>query len=52
MMQEVWTWGGVQEIYAVSGGGALNFPIGFAIGAVHFRKNYRGKIKVTFRPPN
>ena len=52
MMREIWTWGGVPEIYTVAGGGALGFPIGFAIGAVHFRRGYRGETRVTFRTPN
>jgi hypothetical protein len=52
MMREIWTWGGVPEIYTVAGGGALGFPIGFAIGAVHFRRAYRGETRVTFRTPN
>jgi hypothetical protein len=49
IMREIWTWGGVAEIYVVAGGAALNFPIGFCIGAVHFKRNYRGGIRVTFR---
>ena len=52
MMREIWTWGGVPEIYTVAGGGALGFPIGFAIGAVHFRRAYSGETRVTFRTPN
>jgi hypothetical protein len=52
MMREIWTWGGVPEIYTVAGGGALGFPIGFAIGAVHFRRAYRGETRVTFRTHN
>lgn len=52
MMREIWTWGGVPEIYTVAGGGALGFPIGFAIGAIHFRRGYRGETRVTFRTPN
>ena len=38
--------------YTVAGGGALGFPIGFAIGAVHFKRSYRGETRVTFRTPN
>lgn len=51
MMREIWAWGGVVEIYVVAGGGALGFPIGFAIGAVHFQRGYKGGIKTTFRTP-
>ena len=49
IMREIWTWGGVPEIYVVGGGAALDFPIGFCIGAVHFQRNYAGPINVTFR---
>jgi hypothetical protein len=49
MMREIWSWGGVPEIYTVAGGGALGFPIGFCIGAVHLRRGYRGDTRVTFR---
>jgi hypothetical protein len=48
-MREIWAWGGVPEIHVIAGGGALKFPIGFCIGAVHFKRGYRGDIKVTFR---
>ena len=41
--------GGIKEIFAVGSGASLNFPIGFAIGAVHFQRNYKGGIAVTFR---
>lgn len=49
MMREVWAWGGVPEIYVVGGGGALGFPIGFCIGAVHYRRGYSGPISIAFR---
>lgn len=49
MVREIWAWGGVKEIYVVSAGGSLGFPIGFCIGAVHFQRAYKGKIEVTFR---
>lgn len=49
MLREVWKWGGVETIYVVSSGGQLGFPIGFAIGAVHFRRRYRYGAHVVFR---
>jgi hypothetical protein len=49
LMCEIWAWGGIPEIYVIGGGSSLAFPIGFCIGAVHFRRGYRGNIKVTFR---
>lgn len=48
-IREIWEWGGVPEIYFVDSGGTLGFPIGFAIGAVHFKRKYIGPISVTFR---
>lgn len=52
MMREIWEWGGVRTCYTVSGGGALGFPIGFCIGALHFEKGYRGGMSVEFHTPN
>ena len=49
MMREVWEWGGVPTILVIGGGGSLGFPIGFAIGAVHFKKGYIGGTHVCFR---
>lgn len=49
MIRAIWKWGGVVEIYNISGGSALGFPIGFAIGAVHFKRGYKGDIRMTFR---
>lgn len=51
MMREIWTWGGVPEIYVIGGGGSLGFPIGFCIGAVHFKRGFKGDCKTTFRNP-
>jgi hypothetical protein len=52
MMREVWAWGGIPKVLVIGGGGALGFPIGFAIGAVHFQRGYEGGIDVRFRGPN
>lgn len=49
MMREVWSWGGVPEIFVIGPGASLNFPIGFCIGAVHFKRGFRGATQVTFR---
>lgn len=48
MMREVWDWGGVPVCYVIGGGASLGFPIGFTIGAVHFRKGFKGGMKVEF----
>lgn len=49
MMREVHEWGGIPSIYVVGGGGALGFPIGFCIGAVHYKRGYTGPIHIHFR---
>ena len=49
MIRDVWTWGGVPTIYVVASGGELGFPIGFAIGAVHFKRGFTGDTKTVFR---
>ena len=51
MMREVAEYGGIQSIYVVGGGGALGFPIGFCIGAVHYRRRYDGPTHTYFRNP-
>lgn len=52
MMREIWSWGGVKTCLVIGGGGSLNFPIGFCIGAVHFVRGYRGGMDVEFYSPN
>ena len=49
MMKEIWAWGGIVTILVIGPGAALNFPIGFCIGAVHFKKGYHGGINIVFR---
>ena len=44
MLQETYDWGGIIEIAHVAPGSKLKFPIGFAIGAVHYRRGYKGSI--------
>ena len=48
-MRRVAEYGGIREIYTIGPGSWLNFPIGFAVGAVHFQRNYTGGIAITFR---
>lgn len=49
MMRRLQEYGGIREIYVVGPGSALKFPIGFAIGAVHFQRGYRGGMLLSFR---
>jgi hypothetical protein len=48
MMRDIERWGGVREIYTIAAGGSLRFPVGFAVGAVHLQRGYRGGTVTTF----
>lgn len=48
MMVEVAAYGGVKEMLVIAPGSKLKFPIGFCIAAVHFKKKYRGGMKIGF----
>jgi hypothetical protein len=47
MMREWKAYGGIVAIRYYANGAELGFPIGFAIGAVWFQKNYTGKTDIT-----
>jgi hypothetical protein len=49
ILQRVKEWGGIKHILVIAPGAKLNFPIGFAIGAVHFKRQYDGPIGLSFR---
>ena len=51
LIREIWKWGGVPEIHVVGAGSSLGFPIGFAIGAVHFQRGFSGSTRVSFMAP-
>ena len=44
-MKLVKSYGGIVEILAYGEGSIFGFGYGFAIGAIHFRKDYNGKIE-------
>ena len=46
MMKEILEWGGIVEVAIIAPGSKLNFPIGFAIAAVHFQRGYKGKTNI------
>jgi hypothetical protein len=48
MLREIFQWGGVPEILVFGAGGKMKFPIGFCIGAVHFKRGFKGPMKMTF----
>lgn len=44
MLQETYEWGGIAEIVHVGPGSSLKFPVGFAVGAVHYKRGHQGGI--------
>lgn len=44
MLKATYDYGGIAEIVHVGPGSRLKFPIGFAIGAVHYQRGYTGGI--------
>lgn len=48
MMREVAEYGGVKEMLVIAPGSKLKFPIGFCVAAVHFKRDYRGDMKISF----
>lgn len=44
MLRDTYEWGGIAEIVHVGPGSSLKFPVGFAVGAVHYKRGYRGGI--------
>ena len=52
-IRDVYAWGGIVETRHYGGGGQLGFPFGNAVAAFHFRKGWRGDMKVThYKQPN
>lgn len=49
MMIDIARWGGVRELYVMGTGSMFRFPVGFAVGAVHLQRDYRGGTITTFR---
>ena len=44
MLKATYDWGGIAEIVHVGPGSKLKFPVGFAVGAVHYKRGYQGAI--------
>lgn len=50
MMRSVAAWGGIKEIYTIGRGDTYMLAtVGFAVGAVHLQRGYRGGMVTTFR---
>jgi hypothetical protein len=44
MLKATYDWGGIAEIVHVGPGSKLKFPVGFAVGAVHYKRGHAGAI--------
>lgn len=44
LLKETYEWGGIAEILHIGSGAACNFKLGFAVGAVHYKRGYSGGI--------
>jgi len=47
MLKDILSYGGIVECLAVGRGEKINFPMGYAVGAVHFQRGYKGKTDIT-----
>ena len=45
--QQTFDFGGIKEIVFMGGGSRHGFPVGFPVGAIHFKRDYHGEIKYT-----
>lgn len=52
MLQRVQKYGGIKHVLAIAPGAKLKFTIGFAVGAVYFKRGYRGGIGLSFLRKN
>ena len=52
MLKEVKEYGGIAGIRFYGGGARVNFPMGNAIGAVHFKRGHSGPCEMTHYTPN
>jgi hypothetical protein len=50
-LELIYSYGGIVEIFVIGRGSEIGWHMGFAIGAIHFRKNYKGPITLSFRRP-
>lgn len=48
LIREVAQWGGISETHVVASGSELGFPVGFAVGAVHYKRGFYGGMRLSF----
>ena len=49
MLKDIYRYGGVKKVWTVGRGEPVGFPMGYPVGAVHFKRNYKGGMKVEFK---
>lgn len=47
MIRDILNYGGIVSVFAIGRGDKVNFPMGYAIGAVHFKRLYTGATMIT-----
>lgn len=48
MLLKLREWGNIRHMRVYGPGHRLGFPIGYAIGAIHFQKGYRGGMTISY----
>jgi hypothetical protein len=48
MMRTMKSWGSVKHMRFYGTGTELGFPMGFAVGALHFQKDYHGAMSISY----
>lgn len=49
MLNAIYHYGGIRVMYAFGQGSSVGFELGFAMGAVHFQRGYKGGTFTVFR---
>lgn len=48
LIRKMRQWGEVKHMRFYGGGRELDFPMGFAVGAIHFQRNYHGGMTMSY----
>jgi hypothetical protein len=48
IMLDMKTWGGLVHMRYYAPGGKIGFPFGYPVGALHFRRDYRGPMATSY----
>ena len=48
LFRKMRTWGSIKTMRVYGSGNKLDFPIGFLIGAVYFKKDYHGAMEISY----